>query len=94
MVHVGGDLAAATDARRCGHLYPRPSWSNTIASPIVGYYLFRVLPGFPFFVTITVTLRLARQARRVMDEHVEQAECVDQVIEELPDYALMVDVPD
>jgi hypothetical protein len=32
-----------------------------------------------------------------MDEqldHVEQAECVDQVIEELPDYALMVDVPD
>jgi hypothetical protein len=27
-------------------------------------------------------------------EHVEQAECVDQVTEELPDYALMVDVPD
>jgi hypothetical protein len=49
------------------------------------------------FVTITVTLRLVLQARRAMDEqveHVEQVECVDQVTEELPDYALMVDVPD
>ena len=27
-------------------------------------------------------------------EYVEQAEGVEQVIEELPDYALMVDVPD
>jgi hypothetical protein len=46
------------------------------------------------FVKITVTFPVGGKLvprRRAMDEHVEH---VEQVVEELPDYALMVDLPD